>query len=124
MASPTPNPSTPATTGSGISANVSGMLCYTPFIGIIFTIVFLLIEPQKKDRFVRFHAFQALFLWVAALVLWLILAAILPFALWPLLWLVRLAIIGGLIFLMVKAYNNEEFKVPVIGDIAAKQAGA
>ena len=123
MASPTPNP-TPAATGSGISANLSAMLCYTPFVGIIFSIVFLLIEPQKKDRFVRFHAFQALFLWIAAVVLWLVLRSILPFGLWPLLWLVRLAIIGGLIFLMVKAYNNEEFKVPVIGDIAAKQAGA
>jgi uncharacterized membrane protein len=28
------------------------------------------------------------------------------------------------IFLMYKAYNNEEFKLPIIGDIAAKQAGA
>jgi uncharacterized membrane protein len=28
------------------------------------------------------------------------------------------------IFLMYKAYNNEEFKLPVIGDLAAKQAGA
>jgi len=30
----------------------------------------------------------------------------------------------GWIFLMIKAYNNEEFKLPIIGDLAAKQAGA
>jgi uncharacterized membrane protein len=32
-----------------------------------------------------------------------------------------LAFLGAWIFLMVKAYNNEEFRLPVIGDLAAKQ---
>jgi len=27
------------------------------------------------------------------------------------------------IFMMVKAYNNEKFKLPVIGDMAEQQAG-
>jgi uncharacterized membrane protein len=38
--------------------------------------------------------------------------------------LIRLAMFACWIFLMYKAYNNEEFKLPVIGDLAAKQAGA
>jgi len=27
-------------------------------------------------------------------------------------------------FLVIKAYGNQEFKLPIIGDLAAKQAGA
>jgi uncharacterized membrane protein len=38
--------------------------------------------------------------------------------------LIQLAIFAAWVFLMYKAYNNEQFKLPVIGDIAAKQAGA
>jgi len=34
-----------------------------------------------------------------------------------------LAILAYWIFLMYKAYNNEYYKVPFIGDLAAKQAG-
>jgi uncharacterized membrane protein len=39
-------------------------------------------------------------------------------------WLIRLAFFGIWLFLVYKAYNNEQFKLPVIGDIAAKQAAA
>ena len=38
--------------------------------------------------------------------------------------LLRLLMLACWIFLMFKAYNNEEFRLPVIGDLAAKQAGA
>jgi len=35
--------------------------------------------------------------------------------------LITLAILAYWIFLMYKAYNREEYKIPFIGDLAAKQ---
>jgi len=37
--------------------------------------------------------------------------------------LIWLAILAYWIFLMYKAYNTELYKIPFIGDLAAKQAG-
>jgi len=111
----------PAMASSGMSSNVAGMLCYLPFAGFIISIIFLIIEPQKNDRFVRFHAFQAIFLAVVAYILWWAVAFSFSFSLYS---LFRLVILVAQIFMMFKAYNNERFKLPVIGDIAEKQAGA
>ena len=108
--------------------NVAGLLCYV--LGFITGIIFLVIEPHNKNRFVRFHAFQSIFFSVA----WFILGIIENVIAWSLPWslsfiasLLYLVIgLGGFLlwlFLMYKAYNNEMFKLPVIGDIAMKQAG-
>ena len=55
------------TTG-GMTDNVVGMLCY---ITIIPAIIFLVMEPYNKSRFVRFHAFQMIFFSVAMIVIWI-----------------------------------------------------
>lgn len=128
---PTPTPAA----SSGMASNVAGALCYTPFVALIIAIVFLVIEPQKNDRFVRFHAFQSIFLCIACVVVliaWGIVAGVMISVigfgalgiLAPVSWLIRLAILAVFLFLMYKAYSNEQFKLPVIGDLAAKQAGA
>lgn len=103
-----------------MTSNVAGALSYIFPVGIIF----LAIDPYKGDPFVRFHSFQAIFYWVGAFVIRFALALMLPWTLWSIVWLVSLAIFGGWVFLVFKAYNNERFKFPVIGDIAEKQAGA
>ena len=46
--------------------NVAGMLAY---FTIIPAIIFLLIEPYNRNRFVRFHSFQCLFTCAALIVL-------------------------------------------------------
>ena len=48
---------TQSTTG-GLEDNVAGMLAY---ITIIPAIIFLVVEPFNKRRFVRFHSFQSIF---------------------------------------------------------------
>ena len=131
MATPSPTPSAPPPAGSApMSSNIAGLLCY-PF-GFITGIIFLVLEPYKNDKFVRFHAFQSIFFSIFCILVWWILGALLigvfvsgglGFASW-IFGLVRLATIAAFIFLMYKAYNNEQFKLPIIGDIAAKQAGA
>jgi uncharacterized membrane protein len=125
---PTPG-AEPYTAGSGASSggmtqNVAGALCYP--LGFITGILFLVLEPHNKNKFVRFHAFQSIFLSVAAFVISIVLNMslfILPFGLWGMImFLVQLGILGLAIFLIVKAYNNERFKLPIIGDLAEKQA--
>ncbi|HEX2330469.1 MAG TPA: zinc-ribbon domain-containing protein [Candidatus Angelobacter sp.] len=112
----------PAVATSTMSSNVAGLLCY--ILGFITGIIFLVIEPYKRDSFVRFHAFQSIFYSVACFIIRVALAAALPWSMWPLLGLVSLALFAGWVFLMFKAYNNERFKFPVIGDLAEKQAAA
>jgi len=111
--------------------NVAGMLAY---VTIIPAILFLVIEPYNKSRFVRFHSFQNIFLHVAALVLWIalfIVSAVLAFI--PILghliaFLIWMALSVGLlvvwIMLLIKANQGQMWKLPVIGDMAEKQANA
>ncbi len=115
-----------------MSSNIAGLLAY--IAGFITGIIFLVVEPYKNDRFVRFHAFQSIFFcaaYIAVAIAWGILSATL-FAislgiLWHLVFtvwvLIRIGFFALWLFLMYKAYNNERFMLPVIGPLAAKQAG-
>lgn len=123
---------TPPAQSSGIGNNVAGLLCY--LFGWLGGLIFLLIDPYKTNRFVRFCAFQSIFLdvaivacWFVLLILSLILGLIthgLSIFLMPFIFFFfAVVIIGSKIFLMIKAYGNQEFKLPMIGDLASKQAG-
>jgi uncharacterized membrane protein len=102
------------------------------YVTIIPPILFLVIEPYNKNRFVRFHAFQSIFLHVAAVVVWIafiILSAVLAFI--PilghlvalLLWLaLSVGILVVWVMLLIKANQGQMWKLPVIGDMAEKQA--
>jgi uncharacterized membrane protein len=111
---------------AGMTDNVAAALSYIWIVGLIF----LLIEPYNKNRVVRFHAFQSVFYGVAWMILWFgmhIVFAIMPFLGLLILPIYALIGLGGFVywlFLAFKAYNNEQYKIPVIGEIAAKQAGA
>jgi uncharacterized membrane protein len=124
-------PTAPAAGSAPLAENVAGMLAY---FTIIPAIVFLLIEPYNRNRFVRFHSFQCLFAAAALIVIdvalaiassiihlvpgigWLITAL-----LWP---LYGLAIFALWLLLVIKAYQHEMYKLPFVGDFAEKQAGA
>jgi uncharacterized membrane protein len=115
-------------TNLGMAPNVAGLLCYVPCcIGLIFSVVAAIVE--KQSRFVRFHAFQSLLLHGVAIVIAIalqILNALLAMTglsivsvLISLLGiLVGLGFLGVTIFLMIKANNNEELELPVIGPMA------
>ncbi|MEO6965680.1 MAG: hypothetical protein ABI076_07250 [Acidobacteriaceae bacterium] len=117
---------------SGISVNAAGALTYLG--GFITGIIFLLIEPYKADRFVRFHAFQSIFFnvaWIGLLIAWTIVGLVLSAMTKGLFFFLQfpidlLLMVGGFAlwaWLMYSAYQGETFKLPVIGAIAAKQAG-
>ena len=115
----------------GLAPNVAGLLCNVPCcIGFIFSIVAVVVE--KENKFVKFHAFQSLLLHGAGFVIGVgiqaasIVASMTVGALGGLIGLLGmpfgLAFLGAQIFLMIKANGNEEFKLPVIGDMASKWA--
>ena len=41
----------------------------------------------------------------------------------PLMMIVWLGVVVAVVICMIKAYGNQQFKLPIIGDMAAKQAG-
>ena len=106
--------------------NVAGMLAY---ITIIPAIIFLVMEPYNKNRFVRFHAFQNIFLCVAMMILWFAFIILdfvpgLVLIMFPLHMVVWLGFFILWIILLIKANQGQMFKLPIIGDMAEKQAGA
>ena len=106
--------------------NVAGMLAYVTFIPAI---IFLVVVPYNRNRFIRFHSFQNIFFHVAWIALWIALSIVgmLPFLGWAsvLIWpIVGLAGFVVWLVLLLKAYQGQMFKLPIIGDIAEKQANA
>jgi len=125
---PTP---APAQSG-GLQPNIAGLLCYSP-VGLICSIIWLVAEPFKNDKFIRFHSFQSLFLCGACFVLAIgltilgvilsMIAGPLVLIMFPIDMVVWLGILVLCVFMMVKAYGNQTPKLPIIGEMAAKQAG-
>lgn len=105
-------------TSTGMQENVAALLSYV--FGFITGIIFVVIE--KENRFVRFHAFQSIFVSVALMILsyvvWFI--PVIGWVAGALLWPVSLLL---WLLLMFKAYKGELYKLPFVGDIAEKQAG-
>jgi uncharacterized membrane protein len=117
---------TPISTTGGMTDNVAGMLSYVTFVPAI---IFLVMEPYNKNRFIRFHAFQSIFFAVAWTVLWIALSIVahVPFLGWLTILIWPLVGLAGLIIwviLLLKANQNQMYKLPVIGDMAEKQANA
>jgi uncharacterized membrane protein len=122
----------PAPAASGLQPNIAAALAYLG--GFITGIIFLVIDPFKADRFVRFHAFQSILFnvaWVGFWIVWMIAGMILGAITKGLFFIVELPVnlllmVGGFClwaFLMYCASQGKTFKLPVIGAIAAKQAG-
>lgn len=106
----------PAAATQAISQNLAGMLCYIFFAAVIF----LLVEPYNRNRFIRFHAFQSILFTVAWVALHgVVFIPYLGLALWP---MVELAFLICWIVLLIKAYQGVMFKLPVIGEFAEKHA--
>jgi uncharacterized membrane protein len=102
-------------TSTGLDANVAAALSY--LVGFVTGLIFLLVE--KENRFVRFHAMQSTLVF-AGIVLVNILLNLVPFlgALVAVFIVIPLSAILWLL-LMFKAYQGEEFKLPLVGQMAA-----
>jgi len=105
-----------AKSSTGMAPNVAGLLCY--LAGWLTGLIFFLIE--KENRFVRFHAMQSIMTFGGLTVLYIVLTFI-PVIGWMLLPIVMLLQLVLWILLMVKAYQGQMFKLPMVGDMAEKQ---
>lgn len=115
----------PAVAASGMTDNVAGMLAYVTFIPAI---IFLVTPPYNQSRFVRFHSYQSIFFCVAVFAIqvaltFLTVVPLLIFITAPLHMLVALGALILWIILLLKANQGQMFKLPIIGDLAEKQAG-
>jgi uncharacterized membrane protein len=117
----------PASIPAGPKDNLTAAVAYITFIPAIF---FLLIEPFKRNRFVRFHSFQSIFLAVATIVVVVAmrilysLLAMIPVLGYLLAWLLLAVMLLGWVILwfvlLVKALQGETFRLPWIGTLAER----
>jgi uncharacterized membrane protein len=111
-----------------ISNRTAAILCYIPVFGVIPAIIFLASRKFRYNPRVRFDGFQSLYLFVA----WLIISSAAPILFFhgasgfgvegPLFGLIKLSILICWIYLLVKAAKEEQVRLPVIGDLAARSA--
>ena len=113
----------PIANAPGLTDNVASALCY--LVGFITGIIFLVLAPYNQNRVVRFHAFQSIFYnlgVIAFWILWSIVSIMLHgfgFLLSPLIGLFFFCV---WLYLMWAAYTNKRVKLPIVGDLAEKQA--
>ena len=110
-------------TSMGMEQNVEGLLCYVR--GFITGIVFFVME--KENKFIRFHAMQSIVVFGAIFVVDIFLSIMNAFIGIHWIFSLLLGLIGLLTFilwlvLMLQAYQEKMFKLPVAGDIAEKNS--
>lgn len=104
----------------GLSPSMAAVLAYAG----LFVSGILILAFERDNKFVRFHAMQStvlflLMLVASAVITWLFGWIFLIGGLIDL--LLSSIFIGVWLFLMYKAYTGEEYKMPIIGDVAWKQ---
>ena len=110
--------------------NFLGAFAYVSFVPAL---VFLLVDPYRKNPFVRFHSIQCLLFWLV----WVVLAVVVRVVFLGLLFIpivgpllavllvavVALAAVFTWIVLLVKAFQGERFALPLIGNLSQQYSG-
>lgn len=115
----TPPPVPPAAqekSSTGLEVNLAAVIAYA--LGFVTGIILLVLE--KDSKFVRFHAWQSTITFGAIFVINLVLGVI-PILGWIISFLLIPVTLILWIILMVKAFQGEMFKLPIVGDIAQQQ---
>ena len=115
-----------ATAQTGLSDNAASGLAY---VTIIPAVIFLVVAPYNQNPAVKFHCWQSIFLGIGWVVVWIALAIVGAI---PFLNLIDLILfpLAGVAFLivwliaMINAFQGKRFRLPFIGQLAEKQAGA
>ena len=134
MQNPPPVQTTPAKSSTGLDENLAALLSYiaTWVSGLIFFLI------EKNSRLVRFHAMQAILLGataaVGAIVLWVlwilvtvvlaqiadILGTLAGLVIGLLIFAFYLAVLVGWIVCLIKSYQGQYYKLPILGNFAEK----
>jgi len=116
---PTPNP---ANFWANVTDSNAALFCYIPWIGWIASIVVLASSQYRTNNRVKFHAFQGLYLFVVWLLVDWVASPLFRFGvgfpgqLIPR--LLTLAVFCAWIFMIIKVHQNEDYRLPVLGELA------
>ena len=103
---------------TGLSTNTAAALAYITFIPAV---IFLVIEPYKRNTYIRFHAWQCIVLTLVDI------AGSLVFGYMGTIGLMVRSVLGLLLFVfwliaIIKASKGERYRVPIVGDLAESLA--
>jgi uncharacterized membrane protein len=137
-----PGPEGRTSPPAALAPHAAGALAYSA--GLITGIVFLVLEPYRRERCVRFHAWQSIWFslaWIALWIPWNMVTSVLAgtaimapglatgsgraFPALLIALINRLLGLSGFLFwafLVFKAYGGEQFRIPLLGKLAASQA--
>lgn len=112
---------------AGLSSKTAAALAY--LLTVATGLYFLLAEPYRRDRYVRFHALQAILFYLAAVGFWtaywvgssLLRFVSFGFSTWITYLvsiLLAIAMFGYWLFLMLQASQGKTYKIPWLGEIA------
>jgi uncharacterized membrane protein len=112
------------TVQTGLSETAASGLAYLTFIPAI---IFLVVAPYNQNANVRFHAWQSIFLSIAWAAVWIVLVVLEVIPLLQFLdYVLTPAVFIGFLILwvmvLVQAFQGKRFKIPVLGDLALRQA--
>ena len=104
------------------------LLCYIPWVGWLASIAVLGSPRFRSDHRVRFHGFQGLYLFVAWLLVEWVLSPMVGFGgparfgfrFVP--FLLHLIVFSGWIIMIVKTSHDEDYHLPIVGELAARSA--
>ena len=120
-APPPPAPPGQAWLGN-MTPRTAAILCYIPVVGWVAAVAVLATDQFRRNRTLRFHAFQGLYLFVA----WLIVSEVIGPVLHPigfhfgLVGILHAVILFMWIFMIIKASQDEVYSLPVIGELAER----
>jgi len=111
---------------TNISQRNAALLCYIPWVGWIAAIAVLASDRFRAEKRLRFHAFQGLYLFAAWLMVEWVFTPMLaipvstvgfPFSR-TVSQLLHLVIVGAWIFMLMKVSHDQDYRLPLIGDLA------
>jgi uncharacterized membrane protein len=122
---PAPAGSSKSDPMAAVTPRNASLLCYIPMVGWIAAIVFLASARFRGNQEVRFNAFQGLYLFVAWLIVDWVVSPFLVFPFGPgfalhhfLPGLLKAAMFGIWIFMIVKVSQGESYRLPILGELA------
>jgi uncharacterized membrane protein len=109
---------------SGLPPRTASILCYVPWVGWIACVVVLAAGEFRRDRVVRFHVFQGLYLFVAYLVDVVALRPLdhLIFPFLPISRVLAVGLVAASILMMIRTAHGAVCSLPLIGDLAQRSA--
>ena len=113
-------------TALGLEENIEAALCY---LGLWVTgLIFYLIDDKNKT--IRFHAMQSILVFLPLSILGFIFGGVFGifsygsgwYFLWWISWLFWVLTLILWLILMIKAFQGQKMKLPIVGDLAEKQS--